>query len=146
MGQREKEEKKAREEEEERKKIEEEEKKRKAIANMSQHYGGYLNRADRRKGGRQTEREKKRKILADRRRPRSSMTGWPSSRPRSTTSRSSSRGKSTTSTNFVNGSTSSKAWAPRVKAAESAQSRPWPTSVLARTLSSKIKAKLLVTQ
>merc|ERR1712158_280952 len=70
----------------------------------------------------------------------------PSARPRSTTSKSSSRGKSTTSTNFVNGSTSSKAWAPRVKAAENAQSRPWPTSVLARTLSSKIKAKLLVTQ
>merc|ERR1712088_861065 len=68
-AQREKEEKKAREEEEERKKIEEEEKKKKAIANMSQHYGGYLNRADRRKGGRQTEREKKRKILADRRKP-----------------------------------------------------------------------------
>merc|ERR1712141_271997 len=68
--QREKEERKAKEEEEERKKIEEEEKKKQAIANMSMHYGGYLARGDRNKGNkRQTEREKKRKILAERRKP-----------------------------------------------------------------------------
>merc|ERR1712165_337884 len=37
---------------------------------MSSHYGGYLARGDRNKGNkRQTEREKKRKILADRRKP-----------------------------------------------------------------------------
>merc|ERR1712179_755276 len=57
-------------EEEEKRKLEEEEKKKKAIANMSMHYGGYLARGDRNKNNkRQTEREKKRKILADRRKP-----------------------------------------------------------------------------
>merc|ERR1712048_1433731 len=66
---REKAERKAREEEEERKKVEEEERKKKAISNMSMHYGGYLARGQKKKGGRQTEREKKRKILADRRKP-----------------------------------------------------------------------------
>jgi len=67
---REKEERKRKEEEEERKKVEEEERKKAAIANMSAHYGGYLGRNDRNKGNRrQTEREKKRKILADRRKP-----------------------------------------------------------------------------
>ena len=66
---REKEERRIKEEEEERKRVEEEERKKQAIANMSQHYGGYANRAERKKGGRQTEREKKRKILADRRKP-----------------------------------------------------------------------------
>merc|ERR1711976_953843 len=44
-------------------------KKKQAISNMSMHYGGYLARNEKRKGGRQTEREKKRKILADRRKP-----------------------------------------------------------------------------
>lgn len=68
--QREKEERKAKEEEEERKKIEEEERKKQAIANMSMHYGGYLARGDRNKNNkRQTEREKKRKLLAERRKP-----------------------------------------------------------------------------
>jgi len=68
--QREKEERKAKEEEEERKKVEEEEKKKQAIANMSMHYGGYLARGDRNKNNkRQTEREKKRKLLAERRKP-----------------------------------------------------------------------------
>jgi len=68
--QREKEERKAKEEEEQRRKVEEEEKKKKAIANMSLHYGGYAARGDRNKNNkRQTEREKKRKILADRRKP-----------------------------------------------------------------------------
>merc|ERR1712066_1154908 len=56
-------------EKEERKRVEEEERKKQAIANMSQHYGGYANRAEKKKGGRQTEREKKRKILSDRRKP-----------------------------------------------------------------------------
>merc|ERR1712157_287110 len=55
--------------EKEGKRVEEEERKKQAIANMSQHYGGYANRAEKKKGGRQTEREKKRKILADRRKP-----------------------------------------------------------------------------
>ena len=66
----EKEERRLKEEEEERKKKEEEERKKAAIANMSMHYGGYLARNDRNKGNRrQTDREKKRKILAERRKP-----------------------------------------------------------------------------
>ena len=66
----EKEERRLKEEEEARKLVEEEEKKKAAIANMSSHYGGYLARGDRQKGNkRQTEREKKRKILAERRKP-----------------------------------------------------------------------------
>jgi len=68
--QKEKEERAAREAEEERRRIEEEEKKKTAMASMSQHYGGYLARQDRQRGGkRQTEREKKRKTLAERRKP-----------------------------------------------------------------------------
>jgi len=68
--QREKEERKHKEEEEEKRKKDEEERKKQAIANMSMHYGGYLARADRNKNNRrQTEREKKRKILAERRKP-----------------------------------------------------------------------------
>jgi DNA repair exonuclease SbcCD ATPase subunit len=59
-----------REAEEERRRTEEEERKKAAIANMSQHYGGYLARNDRNKGNkRQTEREKKRKVLQERRKP-----------------------------------------------------------------------------
>merc|ERR1711976_734249 len=70
MGLKEKEERAAREAEEERKRVEEEERKKTAMASMSQHYGGYLARQDRQKGGkRQTEREKKRKTLAERRKP-----------------------------------------------------------------------------
>merc|ERR1711879_616252 len=57
-------------EKEERRQKEEEERKKAAIANMSMHYGGYLARNDRNKGNRrQTDREKKRKILAERRKP-----------------------------------------------------------------------------
>ena len=67
--QREKEERLKKEEEEEKRRQEEEEKKLKAIANMATQYGGYMNRGRERKGGRQTEREKKRKLLADRRKP-----------------------------------------------------------------------------
>merc|ERR1712110_304387 len=59
-----------REEEEERRRVADEEKKKQAIQNMSASYGGYLARSDKQKGNRrQTEREKKRKILTDRRRP-----------------------------------------------------------------------------
>merc|ERR1712243_491765 len=56
--------------EEEQKRKEEEDKKKQAIANMSLHYGGYLRRAEKNKPNkRQTEREKKKKILAERRKP-----------------------------------------------------------------------------
>jgi len=56
--------------EEQRKKEAEEAKKKAAIANMSAHYGGYLNRQS--KGGnnrKQTAREQKREALAKRRKP-----------------------------------------------------------------------------
>ncbi|XP_067863504.1 troponin T, cardiac muscle-like [Heptranchias perlo] len=56
------------EEEESRKRLEEEAKKKKALSNMSLHFGGYMQKTDSRKGGKkQTEREKKKKILTDRR-------------------------------------------------------------------------------
>merc|ERR1712066_695760 len=59
-----------REEEEEKRRLADEEKKKQAIQNMSASYGGYLARSDKQRGNRrQTEREKKRKILTDRRRP-----------------------------------------------------------------------------
>merc|ERR1712168_1339070 len=67
---REREERKLKEAEEEEKRKEEEDKKKQAIANMSLHYGGYLRRAEKNKPNkRQTEREKKKKILAERRKP-----------------------------------------------------------------------------
>lgn len=67
---REKEERAAREAEEERKKKEEEERKKQALANMSSHNQGYLARQNKGgKKGRQTEREKKRKALGERRKP-----------------------------------------------------------------------------
>lgn len=58
-----------REEEEEKRRVADEEKKKQAIQNMSASYGGYLQRSDKKGNRRQTEREKKRKILTDRRRP-----------------------------------------------------------------------------
>ena len=67
--QREKEERQAREDAEERRKQEEEEKKKQCIANMAACKGGYLAQRKGGKAGRVTEREKKRKILADRRKP-----------------------------------------------------------------------------
>ena len=67
--QREKEERQAREDAEERRKLEEEEKKKQCIANLAQSKGGYLAQRKGNKPGRVTEREKKRKILADRRKP-----------------------------------------------------------------------------
>ncbi|XP_059843570.1 troponin T, fast skeletal muscle-like isoform X1 [Hypanus sabinus] len=58
------------EEEELRKKAEDDFKKKKVLSNMSLHYGSYMQKSETRKGGRkQTEREKKKKILADRRKP-----------------------------------------------------------------------------
>merc|ERR1712165_59118 len=58
-----------REAEEQRKKEAEETKKKAAIANMSAHYGGYLNRQRAGNNRKQTEREKKREALAKRRKP-----------------------------------------------------------------------------
>merc|ERR1712071_559037 len=55
--------------EQEKRKLDDEEKKKQAIQNMSASYGGYLQRSDKKGNRRQTEREKKRKILTDRRRP-----------------------------------------------------------------------------
>ncbi|XP_029428072.1 troponin T, cardiac muscle isoform X3 [Rhinatrema bivittatum] len=57
------------EEEEDRKRAEEDAKKKKAISNMSLHFGGYLQKTERKSGKKQTEREKKKKILAERRKP-----------------------------------------------------------------------------
>merc|ERR1712187_553327 len=67
--QREKEERQAKEDAEERRKQEEEEKKKACIANMAACKGGYLAQRKGGKSGKVTEREKKRKILADRRKP-----------------------------------------------------------------------------
>nr|XP_019606469.1 PREDICTED: troponin T, cardiac muscle isoform X2 [Rhinolophus sinicus] len=55
-----------REEEESRRKAEDEARKKKALSNMM-HFGGYIQKTERRSGKRQTEREKKKKILAERR-------------------------------------------------------------------------------
>uniref|UniRef100_A0A671G5T5 Troponin T, cardiac muscle n=1 Tax=Rhinolophus ferrumequinum TaxID=59479 RepID=A0A671G5T5_RHIFE len=55
-----------REEEENRRKAEDEARKKKALSNMM-HFGGYIQKTERRSGKRQTEREKKKKILAERR-------------------------------------------------------------------------------
>lgn len=55
------------EEEEQRKKYDDDAKKKKALSNISFQYGGYLQKAEGRRGAKkQTEREKKKKILADR--------------------------------------------------------------------------------
>nr|XP_032815976.1 troponin T, fast skeletal muscle isoforms-like isoform X4 [Petromyzon marinus] len=43
--------------------------KKKALSNMGAAYGGYLQKAEKGRGKKQTEREKKKKILADRRKP-----------------------------------------------------------------------------
>ncbi|XP_060701007.1 troponin T type 2a (cardiac) [Hemiscyllium ocellatum] len=56
------------EEEESRRRAEEDAKKKKTMSNMSMHFGGYMQKIESRRGGkRQTEREKKKKILAERR-------------------------------------------------------------------------------
>uniref|UniRef100_A0A8C9SQI1 Troponin T type 2a (cardiac) n=1 Tax=Scleropages formosus TaxID=113540 RepID=A0A8C9SQI1_SCLFO len=55
------------EEEEAKKKAEDDAKKKKTLTSL--HFGGYMQRTDRRSGKKQTEREKKKKILSDRRKP-----------------------------------------------------------------------------
>ncbi|XP_040391607.1 troponin T, cardiac muscle isoform X2 [Cygnus olor] len=56
------------EEEEARKKAEEEARKKKAFSNML-HFGGYMQKSEKKGGKKQTEREKKKKILSERRKP-----------------------------------------------------------------------------
>ncbi|CAJ1055020.1 troponin T2e%2C cardiac isoform X2 [Xyrichtys novacula] len=64
------EEKERKELEEARKKLDEDAKKKKALTNMTQQYGGVQQRQDGKRGAKkQTEREKKKKILAERRKP-----------------------------------------------------------------------------
>uniref|UniRef100_A0A8C3TI39 Troponin T2, cardiac type n=1 Tax=Chelydra serpentina TaxID=8475 RepID=A0A8C3TI39_CHESE len=57
-----------REEEDARKKAEEDARKKKAFSNML-HFGGYLQKTEKKSGKKQTEREKKKKILGERRKP-----------------------------------------------------------------------------
>ncbi|MBN3297399.1 TNNT2 protein, partial [Amia calva] len=61
------EEKARKEEEENKKRAEEDAKKKKTLTSM--HFGGYLQKTERRSGKKQTEREKKKKILGDRHKP-----------------------------------------------------------------------------
>uniref|UniRef100_A0A8U7NH51 Uncharacterized protein n=1 Tax=Corvus moneduloides TaxID=1196302 RepID=A0A8U7NH51_CORMO len=56
------------EEEEARKRAEEEARKKKAFSNML-HFGGYMQKSEKKGGKKQTEREKKKKILGERRKP-----------------------------------------------------------------------------
>ncbi|XP_061487869.1 troponin T, cardiac muscle isoform X2 [Rhineura floridana] len=56
------------EEEEARKRAEEDARKKKAFSNML-HFGGYLQKTEKKSGKKQTEREKKKKILSERRKP-----------------------------------------------------------------------------
>nr|XP_009941238.1 PREDICTED: troponin T, cardiac muscle [Opisthocomus hoazin] len=56
------------EEEEARKRAEEEARKKKALSNML-HFGGYMQKSEKKGGKKQTEREKKKKILSERRKP-----------------------------------------------------------------------------
>ncbi|KAL4622714.1 troponin T, fast skeletal muscle isoforms-like isoform X2, partial [Arapaima gigas] len=59
-----------REEADAKKKAEDEAKKKSALTSMGSNYSSYLQKADQKRGGKkQTEREKKKKILADRRKP-----------------------------------------------------------------------------
>ncbi|GCB64025.1 hypothetical protein scyTo_0009757 [Scyliorhinus torazame] len=57
------------EDEEAKKRAEDDAKKKKVLSNMGAHYGGYLVKAELRRGKRQTGREMKKKILAERRKP-----------------------------------------------------------------------------
>ncbi|XP_029440697.1 troponin T, slow skeletal muscle isoform X3 [Rhinatrema bivittatum] len=61
------EEKMRKEEEEAKKRAEDDAKKKKVLSNMGAHFGGYLVKAEQKRGKRQTGREMKRKILAERR-------------------------------------------------------------------------------
>ncbi|XP_055519431.1 troponin T, slow skeletal muscle-like isoform X2 [Leucoraja erinacea] len=63
------EEKNRKEEEEAKKRADDDAKKKKVLSNMGAHYGGYLVKAEQRRGKRQTGREMKKKILAERRKP-----------------------------------------------------------------------------
>ncbi|XP_075461576.1 troponin T, slow skeletal muscle isoform X5 [Ascaphus truei] len=63
------EEKMRKEEEEAKKRAEEDAKKKKVLSNMGAHFGGYLLKAEQKRGKRQTGREMKRKILAERCKP-----------------------------------------------------------------------------
>nr|XP_034978130.1 troponin T, cardiac muscle isoform X2 [Zootoca vivipara] len=56
------------EEEENRKRAEEDARKKKAFSNML-HFGGYIQKTEKKSGKKQTEREKKKKILSERRKP-----------------------------------------------------------------------------
>ncbi|KAG7473780.1 hypothetical protein MATL_G00099530 [Megalops atlanticus] len=58
-----------REEAEAKKRAEEEAKKKSALSSMGANYSSYLQKADQKRGKKQTEREKKKKILAERRKP-----------------------------------------------------------------------------
>ncbi|TNN54296.1 Carnitine O-palmitoyltransferase 1, liver isoform [Liparis tanakae] len=57
------------EEEEAKKRAEDEAKKKKVLSNMGAHFGGFLAKAEQRRGKKQTAREIKRKTLAERRKP-----------------------------------------------------------------------------
>nr|XP_005994450.1 PREDICTED: troponin T, slow skeletal muscle isoform X6 [Latimeria chalumnae] len=63
------EEKQRKEDEEAKKRAEDDAKKKKVLSNMGAHFGGYLAKAEQKRGKRQTGREMKRKILAERRKP-----------------------------------------------------------------------------
>ncbi|XP_067849930.1 troponin T, fast skeletal muscle isoforms-like isoform X2 [Heptranchias perlo] len=63
------EEKARKEEEEVRRRAGDDAKKKKALSSMGAQYSSYLAKADKKRGKKQTEREKKKKILADRRKP-----------------------------------------------------------------------------
>ncbi|GCC34195.1 hypothetical protein chiPu_0012668 [Chiloscyllium punctatum] len=63
------EEKTRKEEEEAKKRADDDAKKKKVLSNMGAHYGGYLVKVEQRRGKRQTGREMKKKILAERRKP-----------------------------------------------------------------------------
>nr|AAX69046.2 low molecular weight slow troponin T [Rhinella marina] len=63
------EEKMRKEEEEAKKRADDDAKKKKVLSNMGAQYGGYLTKAEQKRGKRQTGREMKRKILAERHKP-----------------------------------------------------------------------------
>lgn len=63
------EEKMRKEEEEAKKRAEDDAKKKKVLSNMGAHFGGYLIKAEQKRGKRQTGREMKQRILSDRKKP-----------------------------------------------------------------------------
>uniref|UniRef100_A0A4X2K3T5 Troponin T, slow skeletal muscle n=1 Tax=Vombatus ursinus TaxID=29139 RepID=A0A4X2K3T5_VOMUR len=64
-----KEEKMRKEEEEAKKRAEDDAKKKKVLSNMGAHFGGYLVKAEQKRGKRQTGREMKQRILSERKKP-----------------------------------------------------------------------------